>query len=144
MISKQTLTLGGAIFVLYLAWEIARDARYARLADSVQAQSVSASADIWHGMIVNFFSPHPWLFWIGVAAPLLTRAWQTNPWAGVGFLVGFYGLLVGSKMLVAVAVAGGRRFLNDLWYRRLLLASALLLAFFSVRLFWQAIDSIMR
>ena len=79
-----------------------------------------------------------------MAAPLLTRAWQSTPWAGIGFLAGFYTALVGSKMLVAVAIAGGRRFLNDLWYRRLLLASALLLAFFAFRLFWQALEAILR
>jgi len=138
------LTIGGAFFVLYLAWEIAHNARHASLADLAQVQGERVSADIWRGMVVNFFSPNPWLFWIGVAAPLLTRAWQSTPWAGIGLLVGFYGALVGSKMLVAVAIAGGRRFLSDLWYRRLLLASALLLAFFAFRLFWQAIEALLR
>lgn len=138
------LTIGGACFVLYLAWDIARQARHAHLADLAQVKGQRLSADIGQGMIVNFLSPHPWLFWISVAAPLLTLAWQSTPWAGVGLLVGFYTALVGSKMLVAVAIAGGRRFLNDLWYRRLLMASALLLVFFAVRLLWQALEAILR
>jgi len=90
--------------------------------------------------MVNFLSPTPWLFWISVGAPLFTRAWQIRPALAVVFLTSFYALLVGSKMLTALAVAGGRRYLNDAWYRRLLFASALLLAFFGLRLLWQVLQ----
>lgn len=138
---ERALTIAGALFIFYLAWEIQRDARHARLA-TVASTPAAATADLWRGMLVNFLSPHPWLFWIGVAAPLLTNAWQSSAWAATSFLAGFYGLLVGSKVLVAFGVAGGRRFLNDAWYRRLLVASALLLAFFGVTLLWQAITGI--
>jgi threonine/homoserine/homoserine lactone efflux protein len=134
---ERTLTIAGALFIFYLAWEILRAARHAHLAAATLAPG-TATADLWRGMLVNFLSPHPWLFWIGVAAPLLTSAWQTGAWAATGFLVGFYGLLVGSKVLVAFGVAGGRRFLNDTWYRRLLGASAALLIFFGATLLWQA------
>jgi threonine/homoserine/homoserine lactone efflux protein len=139
---ETVLTVGGALFVLYLAWEIVRDARHAHLVTGKVASNANAASDIWRGMMVNLLSPQPWLFWIGVAAPLLTRAWQTSAWSAAGFLVGFYGLLIGSKALVAVGVTGGRRFLNDQWYQRLLLASALLLAIFGVRLLWQAVGPI--
>lgn len=133
---ESILTIAGAIFVLYLAWEILRDARYAHLVTA--APTSGAAADLWRGMLVNFLSPHPWLFWIGVAAPILTSAWQTSVWAALSFLVGFYALLVGSKVLVAFGVANGRHWLDDAWYRRLLITSALLLAFFGLTLLWQA------
>ncbi len=140
---ELALTLGGALFILYLAWEIAQDARSAHLTDTRTMQSASAPSDLWRGMVVNFLSPHPWLFWMGVAGPILASAWQSDPWAGVSFLAGFYGLLIGTKVLAAVAMAGGRHLLDDRWYRRLLLASALLLLFFSLRLFWNAIGALM-
>lgn len=140
---ETLLTAGGALFVLYLAWEILRDGRTTRLADVARVPGAAASADIWRGMMVNFLSPHPWLFWITVAAPLLTNAWQQSVWTAFGFLIGFYGLLVGSKKLLAVGITGGRRFLNDVWYRRLLLASGLLLVLFGVRLLWQAIAPVL-
>lgn len=136
------LSLGGALFVFYLAWEIAGSARHARLTAAHTSQA--ASSDLWRGIVVNFLSPHPWLFWMGVAAPILTSAWQSNPWSGASFLIGFYGLLVGTKVLVAIAMAGSRRILNDQWYQRLLLASALLLLGFSLRLFCEAIGALMR
>ncbi len=134
---ENMLTVAGALFILYLAWEILRDARHAQLSTGADAPGAAAT-DLWRGMLVNFLNPHPWLFWISVAAPLLTDAWMTGVWAAAGFLAGFYGLLVGSKVLVAFGVAGGRRFLNDLWYRRLLVFSGLLLAFFGAALLRQA------
>ena len=137
---ETALTLAGAVFVLYLAWEIAHDARRATLFQAQAAARSSASADVWRGVMVNFLSPNPWLFWISVGAPLFMRAWQVRPALAVVFLTSFYALLVGSKMLTALAVAGGRRYLNDAWYRRLLFASALLLAFFGLRLLWQVLQ----
>ncbi len=133
------LTAAGGCFVLFLAWETLREARHASLADSHSAPPVAPSDDIWRGVLVNLLSPHPWLFWMTVAAPILTRAWQTNALAALGFLVGFYGLLVGGKVLLALAVAGGRRFLTDAWYRRVLAASGLLLAIFGLLLLWQVL-----
>ena len=135
------LSIAGGCFVLFLAWETWRAARRATLVDGQYAASVAASDDIWRGVLVNFLSPHPWLFWMTVAAPILTRAWQSSALAALGFLVGFYGLLVGGKVLLALAVAGGRRFLTDVWYRRLLAASALLLAIFGLLLLWQVAAS---
>ena len=136
---EMILTLAGGCFVLYLAWETLREAPHASLVDRQGAAPVAASDDIWRGVLVNFLSPHPWLFWMTVAAPILTRAWQTSALAALGFLVGFYGLLVGGKVLLALTVAGGRRFLTDAWYRRVLAASGLLLALFGGLLLWQVI-----
>lgn len=136
---ETILTVTGGCFVLYLAWETLREARHATLIDSHGASPAAASDDIWRGVLVNFLSPHPWLFWMTVAAPILTNAWRTSALAALGFLVGFYGLLVGGKVLLALAVAGGRRFLTDAWYRRLLAASGLLLAIFGLLLLWQVV-----
>lgn len=136
---ETILTVTGGRFVLYLAWETLSEARHATLIDSHGTAPAAASDDIWRGVLVNFLSPHPWLFWMTVAAPILMNAWQTSALAALGFLVGFYGLLVGGKVLLALAVAGGRRFLTDAWYRRLLAASGLLLAIFGLLLLWQVV-----
>ncbi|GAA2003000.1 LysE family translocator [Nocardiopsis rhodophaea] len=62
------------------------------------------------GVIVNMLSPHPWVFWIGVGAPLTVSAAQTGVLAAAAFVIGFYGLLVGSKVVLAAVVgASGRR-----------------------------------
>ena len=129
------LTIFGGLFLFYLGYETIRSGRGARLsalADAPQA----ASADIWRGVLVNALSPHPWLFWISVGGPTLTGMWARGPLHAVAFLLGFYSLLVGSKVLLAFAVAHGRRYLTDRWYQRVLVASGLLLIVFGGLLLW--------
>lgn len=53
------------------------------------------------GILVNLLSPHPYLFWLTVGAPTLVSAARGGALPPVGFVVGFYGCLVGSKALVA-------------------------------------------
>lgn len=74
------------------------------------AEPVAPHFDLWRGVVVNAVSPHPWIFWIGVGAPLLVTSWRTAPPRALAFLVGFYVLLVGSKIAIAWVVSrAGRR-----------------------------------
>lgn len=118
------LSVGGGIFVLYLGVETIRQARTAELGGQTQC----GGEDLLRGALVNMLSPHPWLFWIGVGGPFLLTSWGQSPWASGAFLLGFYALLVGSKVLLAGGVAKGRGRLNTIWYRRLLFGGGLLLA----------------
>lgn len=136
------LTAGGGIFLIYLGLETVRSARHACL-EQVAAGARPPSADLWHGVLVNTLSPHPWLFWITVGGPILIGAWRTSEWYAFAFLLGFYSLLVGGKIVLAFAVAGGRRYLTDIWYRRLLVFSGLLLCLFGVLLFWRLVQPIL-
>jgi threonine/homoserine/homoserine lactone efflux protein len=132
---EQAVTVAGGLFVIYLGLDTIRSARHATL--GAAEEPAAGSVDLWQGALVNILSPHPWLFWIAVGAPTLARAWADGPMYALAFLLGFYALLVGGKIAVALAVAGGRRFLTDAWYRRLLLATGLLLCVFGVLLLWQ-------
>lgn len=96
------------------------------------------AGDVWRGVLVNVISPHPWIFWIGVGAPLLVTAWRRSPGLGVAFLIGFYFLLVGSKILIAWVVARGRRRMTDSWRRRLVIIGGLLLVVAGGVLVWEA------
>jgi threonine/homoserine/homoserine lactone efflux protein len=60
------------------------------------------------GVLVNVLSPHPYLFWITVGAPLVHRALAVNMAAAGAFITGFYLFLVGSKVVLAVLVARSR------------------------------------
>lgn len=135
---EQAVTVVGGLYVIYLGIDTIRSARHASLAAQA-AGSVAAHVDLWQGALVNFLSPHPWLFWVTIGAPTLTRAWQASPVYAVAFLIGFYALLVGGKIAVALAVAGGRRHLTDSWYRRLLVGAGALLCIFGLLLLWQLV-----
>jgi threonine/homoserine/homoserine lactone efflux protein len=115
----------GGLFVIYLGVETIRHAPRSLLA-AVSANSATTQ-DLWRGSLVNLLSPHPWLFWLGVGGPLLLEFSSSSWLGGSAFITGFYALLIGSKVAIAAGVAGGRRYLSEEWYRRLLLISGVLL-----------------
>ena len=135
---ESAITVVGGLYVIYLGVDTVRSARHAQLA-AAGPSAEAASVDLWQGALVNILSPHPWLFWIAIGSPTLARAWQAGWPYAVAFLAGFYTLLVGGKIAVAAAAAGGRRFLTGAWYRRLLWAAGLLLCLFGGLLLWQVI-----
>lgn len=79
------------------------------------------------GALVNLANPHPWLFWVTVGAPLVAQAWQVSAAAALAWLVGFYVMLVGSKVVLALAVGSGRHRLGPRAYRGLLAGSGVLM-----------------
>ena len=122
------ISLAGSAFVAYLGIESIR-------ATAVQAGRPDEAPRSWaRGALVNALSPHPYIFWITVGAPILIRAWADGPLAAAAFLVGFYACLVGAKMLVAVIAgrSGGR--LQGRGYRAVMVVLGILLIFFAVRL----------
>jgi len=68
------------------------------------------------GVLVNFLSPHPYLFWISVGAPAMTRAMDVNTGAAICFVASFYLLLVGSKVGLALIVGRSKFFLKGRVY----------------------------
>jgi threonine/homoserine/homoserine lactone efflux protein len=103
-----------------------------------ETEHVAPSVDLWRGVVVNVLSPHPWIFWIGVGAPLLVSSWRDAPERGIAFLVGFYFLLVGSKLVIAWLVARAGRRLGSVARTRLLVAGGLLLVAGGAVLLWEA------
>jgi threonine/homoserine/homoserine lactone efflux protein len=90
------------------------------------------SNSLARGTLANLLNPHPYLFWIGVGAPLMTRAWDQGAWILITFLLSFYIMLVGSKIVLAVLVGKSRAFMSGKVYLsvvRLLGAVLILLAF---------------
>jgi len=87
------------------------------------------------GVMANILNPHPYLFWISVGAPIMSRAFDTGVGALIAFFCGFYLSLVGSKILLAIAVGKSRFFLSGKIYRYTLGFLGLLLCAFAIILF---------
>jgi threonine/homoserine/homoserine lactone efflux protein len=68
------------------------------------------------GIIVNFLSPHPYLFWITIGGPILFNALDLGISSSILFVAGFYALLVGSKIIIAILVGRSREFLKSNYY----------------------------
>ncbi len=123
-----SISLAGAAFVAYLGLDSIR----ARGFDAGRPDEAPRS---WtRGAVVNALSPHPYLFWVTVGAPILIRAWSDGAPAAGAFLVGFYACLVGAKMVIAVVAgrSGGR--LRGRGYRAVMMVLGGLLLVFAARL----------
>ncbi|KKG09600.1 LysE family transporter [Methanosarcina sp. 2.H.A.1B.4] len=68
------------------------------------------------GVIVNFGNPHPYIFWISIGGPIILKSLNTHIWATILFIAGFYSLLVGSKVIVALIVEKSKSFINSKYY----------------------------
>ncbi len=83
------------------------------------------------GIIANFLSPHPYLFWITIGAPFVFKAYELCIAASILFFISFYVCLIGSKLIVAQLVSKTKiRFSNAvyLWAMRFLGVALLVFA----------------
>jgi threonine/homoserine/homoserine lactone efflux protein len=89
---------------------------------------------------VNLLNPHPYLFWLTVGGPLVMQSYTQSAFGAiVAFLSGFYGCLVGSKVLLAFLVYSGRAWLQGRGYRLTLQISGGLLLVLGGMLVWEGI-----
>jgi threonine/homoserine/homoserine lactone efflux protein len=105
-----SLSICGALFICYLAFESLKARGVTLDMDKAKARSLQK------GIITNFLSPHPYLFWITVGSPIVIKAYNINPLAAVLYIAGFYICLVGSKIIVAIVVDKSKTFLNSRAY----------------------------
>ena len=121
------LSLVGAGYICFLAWESLN----IRIAHQTSAQ---AAKSMTKGILTNLLNPHPYLFWITVGTPLLLKTWGAGYWRAAVWLLGFYVMLVGAKIGVALLTGYWRKFLHGrgyLWLNRIL---GLVLVFFALNL----------
>ncbi len=123
------VSMAGAVFVLYLAWESFGPPRQASEAPADNPRSWSK------GLITNLLNPHPWLFWLTVGAAMLAKSLTQSWLVSASFLCGFYFLLVGSKVLVALLAGRSRNLLAGRAYRMIMRFLGVLLALFAILLF---------
>ena len=125
-----TISILGALFIGYLAYE-----SIAVRGIEITAKEIGIKS-LRRGVITNFLSPHPYLFWVMVGAPIVLKAYRMNFMSAVLFIFGFYFFLVGSKITVALMVDKSKSFLKSnayLYTIRLLGVILLILAILFVR-----------
>ena len=128
-------TLGGLV-VLWIGVETIRGAQKAVVPSEPGAQA-DPRRELWRGVLVNALNPHPYLFWVTVGGPALVGGWRVSPWHAFAFVVPFYTLLVGSKILIAWLVSWRAGALSQSWYRRVLAGSGILTLLIGGWLIWQ-------
>ncbi len=100
----------GASYLLYSGIESLRIKK-----DSLEL-NVEKKDALKKGVIVNFGNPHPYVFWLSIGGPIIYKSFNTHVWATILFIAGFYILLVGSKVIVALIVEKSKSFINSKYY----------------------------
>lgn len=112
-----TIAVLGGIFVAYLGYESITTKGL-----EIDFQKLNPKS-IRKGIIVNALSPHPYLFWLTVGAPITFKAYQVSLTDAIAFISAFYVFLVGSKIAVALLIDRSKAFLQKrayIWTMRLL------------------------
>ncbi len=83
------------------------------------------------GIVVNLLNPHPYLFWLTVGAPTITKSMKQGIWVSGAFVLSFYLFLIGSKVFLAFLVGKSKSFLTGKGYLYTLRLLAVLLCVFA-------------
>jgi len=92
------ISLAGGFFILTMSYE------------SLRTKGIelnireTAPNSLKRGVMANALNPHPYLFWLSVGAPTMTKAMSLGIGAFFAFIISFYIFLVGSKILLAVLI----------------------------------------
>ncbi len=128
------ISLCGSVFLCYLAWETIRQT-------DVQIDlNKAAPRSYFRGAATNFLSPHPYLFWITVGAPLVMKGYQEQYLNPVFFLCTFYLLLIGSKIGVAYIITRWKDFLAGRFYHVIMKILGVALFVFAILFLIDGID----
>jgi threonine/homoserine/homoserine lactone efflux protein len=104
------ISISGGCFILYLGIK------------NIQTRGITIAKDasnpksLQKGVLVNALSPHPYLFWFSVGAPTTIKALEQSLASAISFIVSFYGILVGSKIMLALLTGKSRAFLQGSTY----------------------------
>lgn len=137
------LSLVGGVYVVFLGWETLRNPlRDGSKADQIETTNARG---FLQGLVVNWLNPHPYMFWLTVAGPLVRTQAALCDWMSIIlFLIGFYGCLVGCKILFAVMVHAGRLRLQESAFQRVVWAGGLVLLAFGIFMIWNGFLEIRR
>ena len=102
-----TISVAGALFLVYLGCESIFFKGIDIETENVKPQSIKK------GIIANFLNPNPYMFWFTIGTPTVLKALKVNILSASLYIISFYLLLVGSKVLIAIVVGKSRFFLKS-------------------------------
>ena len=132
----RMVSFAGGVFALYLAWRLWTSWRSGTEIQLDDEKSQNGS--LWRGVIANFLTPGPYLFWTLVSGPILLEAGRQSIALGASFLAGFYGIMVMGLLGIGLLISQARRF-GPRVVRALLLLSCFILVIFAGILITQAV-----
>jgi threonine/homoserine/homoserine lactone efflux protein len=123
------ISIIGGCFILYLGIKNIKTKGVDIVKDSTIPKSLQK------GILVNALSPHPYLFWFTVGAPTTLKALVQGPASAFSFIISFYAMLVGSKIVLALLTDRSRSFLQGNTYIFMMRFLGIILLVFACILF---------
>ncbi|MBT8356557.1 MAG: LysE family transporter [Desulfobacterales bacterium] len=123
------ISLIGGLVILFMGYESIRTKGVELNLKETKPKSLTK------GILVNALSPHPYLFWLTVGAPTVTKAMSQSIIAALAFICSFLALLVGSKIVLAIVVGKSKSFLAGNVYIYIMRFLGLALCVFAFVLF---------
>jgi threonine/homoserine/homoserine lactone efflux protein len=127
------ISLAGGFFILTMGWQSIRSRGIDMNIEDAASRSLSK------GVVANALNPHPYLFWISVGAPTMTKALSLHIGSFMAFLISFYVFLVGSKILLAFLIGRSKSFLTGRAYIFTMRFLGLILIVFALALFHEGL-----
>lgn len=101
--------IGGLLLLLYIAWTswnlVRSGVMFGAAPEGEKPIVLEPRQIVTQAVLVNLFSPGPYLFWTTVNGPLLLGGLQESIFHGLAFLVGFYGTFFTGFALIGYAFA---------------------------------------
>ncbi|MDI6846966.1 MAG: LysE family transporter [Candidatus Bathyarchaeia archaeon] len=91
------------------------------------------------GVITNFLSPNPYLFWLSIGGPIVFESLNVNISATVLFILGFYTVLIESKIVITLIVDKSKSIIKSKYYLYILRALGIILILFALIFFKDAL-----
>jgi threonine/homoserine/homoserine lactone efflux protein len=122
--------LGGS-YIIYLGMKDILTNEINSVPESLKTNSLSK------GIIANFLTPHPYIFWITIGSPLVIKYSEQNYLAAIFFIAAFYLLLVGSKIFFATFTEYMGKFIKNKYYVIIIKVLGFLLLLFGIYIFYE-------
>lgn len=133
---QRSLYVAGGLFILYLAYGAYRS--WKNFDSNIPLPETETQQSVLKAALMNALSPGAYIYWSLVTGPILLKGWREMPVNGIGFLAGFYVILVASLLAIILVFGTAVRF-GPKVNRILLGISAVALFGFGVYQLWQGI-----
>lgn len=132
------ISIVGGLYLLYLAYE---SFKTRVLTVDIQLEKPKS---LTKGVTLNLLNPAPYLFWITIGGPIIIPAYYQSALSPLIFIIGFYALLIGSKIVLAYATGKSRDFITGKTYIYIMRVLGLVLIIFALNFFNQGIQLLIR
>jgi threonine/homoserine/homoserine lactone efflux protein len=137
----KMIQIGGGLLLYFIAWgawqQYQSDAIFKKVTDEATARR-SGRQVLATGVMMNFLSPGPYLFWGTINGPLLVKALELSVGHAIAFLIAFYGtFLLGLSSWVLLFHFVGK--INERYLKMIILGTIVLLLGFGTSLILSAI-----